>query len=259
MNYFELPLFSPLSDAPDEGIHRSDNGEFVCLIHADLDTVKLAMTSAISFGAQKTSQHGIRLFFSFGTSLHAHTLVTLDCPLASEDLDAFISQEKLFLALAYSIDDSHYFGFIATFKPDPAIVQEMHAMKSPDYIMHRTIALSTVNSSALAHGLFHRYDFHGDARPIMKKHLNDHAFGGKTVSVWFTPASDHICIFSIEPLRERESSVTITNIFTESAIPFGFTDGEGTVFICALDKKGIEQCAEKGNRRSYENIYSVWN
>lgn len=259
MNFSTQTLFSKLHVMPEEGIHRSDDGNYVCVLHVDLDTVKLAIDANLSFGAQKATHNTVRLLFSFGNSITAHALATVECSLESEFFTAFINQNTLYYAILYRLDGIPYFGFTASFKPDPAIIADIQAMHSPTYITHHTVNLSSIALDALATGIFYSYTVKGDARKEMLHQLDSFAFSHTSCTLWFAPSEQHTCVFSSQQLTNLQSIGTIESVYEKTAVPFGFTDGEGTVILCALDKQGLTQCAEKGNKKHYESLYPLWN
>lgn len=259
MNFITLPLFSKLNHMPEEGIHLSDDGNYVCIVHVDLETVKLAIDAKISFGAQKITHDTVRLFFSFGTSITAHALTTIECMLDNENFKKFIAQDTLRCTLVYSIDSIPYFGFVTSFKPDPAIRAEIQAMYSPEYVTHHTVQLSSISLDAIAHGTFYCYELRGDARKEMLSLLDSVAYSHTPGSLWFAPNEQGTRILSTYECPTLPLLFTTLSVFEHVAVPFGFTDGEGTVVVCALDKDGIAHCASKGDKERYEKLYPLWN
>ncbi len=257
MNYFELQQFSELGVSLPTGLTRNATADMVCIVKADLALIRLALEDTMGFGIQKTGADSARLLFSFGRSVSAHALASCECSV-NDDLQAYFQQDRQYVVFIYELDGTLYFGFVKAFKVNDDTKKEIAAMFEDRYVSVRKILMSELIFDSLEADGYNGYDIDGDARDLMTAFLRDVAFAGTIVTMWFSPKESGVRVFCRQELPGFSPVISGANVYCETAIPFGFADGQGTVFVCAVDKQGIEQCALRGDRHRYDALYSLW-
>ncbi len=250
-------------DLKDQIFFEDDKKREIMVIKTNRDGLKYSIDGEMNFGAVKSSKNQLRIIFSFIKEETDNFVVDLNIPIDEniDDIKSYFNQNTLYVSFYYYENKKLYYGFSKSFKISKSQKKEILKMLDSEYPIIHKMDLADLKLKKIISSNYYVYKTELDKDKVSDYFLDIlKKFIGKNInmSLWFSYDKDAYYVYSSEMLEEEEVVEKNKNPLDDTALPFGVVRGN-TIFLAAINQKGLKRLAQIAGHNKYEEKYNLWN